>query len=122
MNNYLRGTAVMLIAVFAFAQPQASSGETVEIKIVKSTFFPAVIKIKKGDTVRWTNTEELLHAVASGKAPMHDGRINEEYVLPRFETKIGQAGFIDYFCVLHHATMRGVIIVEDVPGTEAPAR
>lgn len=122
MNKYLSGIAGMLIAIFTFAQPRASFGATAEIKIIKSTFFPAVVKIKKGDTARWVNTEELLHAVTSGKAPIHDGKIKEDYVLPRFETRIDQAGFIDYFCVLHHATMRGVIIVEDAPEKETPAR
>ncbi|PIQ96294.1 MAG: hypothetical protein COV67_10350 [Nitrospinae bacterium CG11_big_fil_rev_8_21_14_0_20_56_8] len=103
----------LFLAILLLAQPQLSFGDTVEVKIIKSTFFPAVVKIKKGDTVRWVNTEELLHAVASGKAPIPDGKLEEHYVLTQFETKIEQAGFIDYFCVLHHATMRGVIIVED---------
>lgn len=87
--------------------------ETVEVKIIKSTFIPAVVKIKKGDTVRWVNTEELLHTVASGKAPMLDKKFHAPYVKKNFEVTLDKAGFYDYFCELHQAIMRGVIIVED---------
>ncbi len=87
--------------------------ETVEVKIIKSTFIPAVIKVKKGDTVRWINTEELLHTVASGKAPMQDKKFHAPYVKKEFEVTFDKAGFYDYYCELHQAIMRGVVIVED---------
>ena len=53
---------------------QEDWSETVEIKIIKSTFIPTVLKIKEGDTIRWVNTEELLQTVTSGKAPTPSGR------------------------------------------------
>ncbi len=89
------------------------SAETFEVLIVKSSFIPAVVKIKKGDRVRWVNTEELLHTITSGKAPKHDNKFNENYLYKNFEVTLNQPGFYDYFCVLHNATMRGVIIVEE---------
>lgn len=96
-------------------QPQSAHAETVVVQIIKSSFVPAVVKIKKGDTVRWINTENLMHTVTSGKAPNADGLFNGPNVPSKFETVINQTGFIDYFCALHHAIMRGVIIVEDKP-------
>lgn len=87
--------------------------ETVEIKIIKSTFIPAVLTVKKGDTVRWVNTEELLHTVTSGKAPMHDKKFSAAYVKKGFEVTLDTTGFYDYFCELHQAIMHGVIIVEE---------
>lgn len=93
--------------------PQEGRTETVEVKIIKSTFIPTVIKIKKGDTVRWVNTEELLHTVASGKAPLLDKKFHAPYVKKNFEITLDKAGFYDYYCELHQAIMRGVIIVED---------
>ncbi|MBT3366142.1 MAG: hypothetical protein HN472_04370 [Nitrospina sp.] len=85
--------------------------ETVEVKIIKSTFIPAVIEVKKGDTIRWVNTEELLHTVTSGKAPMPDKEFNAAYVKKEFEVTLGNEGFFDYYCELHPAIMRGVVIV-----------
>ncbi len=92
---------------------QEGRAETVEVKIIKSTFIPAVLKIKKGDTVRWVNTEELLHTIASGKAPMPDKKFHVPYVKKEFELTFDKTGFYDYFCELHLAIMRGVVIVED---------
>jgi plastocyanin len=92
--------------------PSQVFAKTVEVVILKSTFVPAVVKIKKGDTVRWVNTEELLHTITSGKAPQHDGKFNENYVYNKYEVTLNEPGFYDYFCILHNATMRGVIIVE----------
>jgi len=83
----------------------------VEVKIIKSTFIPTVIKIKKGDTIRWVNTEELLHTVTSGKAPNPDKKFHAAYVKKEFEVTLDKAGFYDYFCELHQAVMRGVVIV-----------
>jgi plastocyanin len=103
-----------LVMIFIFILiPSDAFAETVEILIVKSSFVPAVVKIKTGDIVRWTNTEELLHTITSGKAPQHDKKFNENYLYQKFEITMNEPGFYDYFCVLHNATMRGVIIVEE---------
>lgn len=103
-----------LVMLFIFILiPAYASSETVEILIVKSSFVPAVVEIKTGDTVRWINTEELLHTITSGKAPQHDNKFNENYLYNQFEITMNEHGFYDYFCVLHNATMRGVIIVEE---------
>jgi len=61
-KNVLFLTGIFLSLLFS-----APDGwtETVEVKIIKSTFIPAVLIIKKDDTVRWVNMEELLHTVAS---------------------------------------------------------
>ena len=96
----------ILIPILAFA-------ETVEVFIIKSSFVPAMIKIETGDTVRWINTEGLLHTITSGKAPRHDNKFNENYLYQEFEVTLHVPGFYDYFCALHNATMRGVIIVEE---------
>ena len=83
-----------------------------EVKIIKSTFIPAVLIIKKGDTVRWVNMEELLHTVASGKSPILDEKFHAPYVKKEFEVTLDKPGFYDYYCELHQAVMRGVIIVQ----------
>ena len=98
--------------ILIFFYPACVFAEVIEVLVVKSSFVPAVVKIKRGDTVRWINTELLLHTVTSGKAPKHDKKFNKNYLYRKFEITLDQPGFYDYFCVLHNATMRGVIIVE----------
>jgi plastocyanin len=101
---------VMLILFFAMSV----KAETVEVEIFKSTFIPAVVKVKKGDVVRWVNKEEVLHTVTSGKSPIHDEKFNANFLVKEYEIKIDDpAGVIDYFCAIHNATMRGVIVVVD---------
>ena len=95
---------------------QEGWSETVEIKIIKSTFIPTVLKIKEGDTIRWVNTEELLQTVTSGKAPTPDKQFHAAYVKKEFEVTFDKAGFYDYYCELHQAVMRGVVIVRPVAG------
>ena len=76
-------TRVLLVTgflLFFLHGTQESWAETVEVQIINSTYIPAVIKIKPGDTIRWVNTEELLHTVTSGKAPMPDEEFNAAYV------------------------------------------
>lgn len=87
--------------------------ETVVVQIVKSTFVPAVVEVRKGDSVRWVNTEPLPHSVTSGKAPFPDDKFNAPFLTTRFEVTMDQEGVFDYFCAIHNVTMRGVIIVED---------
>lgn len=109
MKNVLAFTGIVLSLLFG---PEPAWSETVEVKIIKSTFIPAIIKVKKGDKVKWVNTEELLHTVTSGKAPMPDGKFNAAYVKKEFDVTFDKPGFYDYFCELHPAIMRGVVIVE----------
>ena len=111
---------VMTICMICLLAPRAGFAETVEVQIIKSVFFPYVVKIKKGDTIRWVNRDGLLHTVASGKAPVHDGHFKGSYVLKEYKTSIDRTGVIDYFCELHNATMRGVIVAVDGDAGDSP--
>lgn len=100
--------------VFILFPAVLANADTVEVGIFKSTFIPAVVKVKKGDTVKWVNKEEVLHTVTSGKSPIPDEKFNAPFLVKKFEVKIDESpGVIDYFCAIHNATMRGVIVVED---------
>ena len=101
---------VVLILFFAVS----AKAETVEVEIFKSAFIPAVVKVKKGDVVRWVNKEEVLHTVTSGKSPIHDKKFNANFLVKEYEIKTDDLmGVIDYYCAIHNATMRGVIVVVD---------
>ncbi len=103
---------MIIISLLVFTS--SVKAEVIEVEIFKSAFFPAVVKVERGDTVKWVNKEELLHTVTSGKSPMHDEKFNANFLVKEYEVKIDQpAGVIDYYCAIHNATMRGVIIVTD---------
>lgn len=105
---------VILISLFVFTP--AVKAEVVEVEIFKSKFIPAVVKVNKGDTVKWVNKEEVLHTVTSGKSPIHDEKFNVSFLEKEYEVKIDDPpGVIDYYCAIHNATMRGVIVVEGKP-------
>ena len=105
---------VALVSLFIFIPPVKA--EVIEVEIFKSTFIPTVVKVKRGDTVKWVNKEELLHTVTSGKSPIHDEKFNVSFLVKEYEVKVDwPAGVIDYYCAIHNATMRGVIVVEDKP-------
>ena len=50
MKKFLVLTSILISLILSSKE---GGSETVEVKIIKSTFIPAVIKVKKGDTVRW---------------------------------------------------------------------
>ena len=54
------------------ASTKVSAANQAEVTVTKDGFYPAVIKIKKGTQVTWTNTDEVAHQVASDPHPTHD--------------------------------------------------
>jgi plastocyanin len=92
----------------AFAQ-----GTTVDIKDL--AFSPASIQVVQGDTVTWTNSEEIMpHDATSGTAGQPDvGQLfASEILMPgqSFSVTFADAGEFVYLCKLH-PTMIGVVVV-----------
>ena len=69
---------LLQVMLFLFFKISAKA-ETVEVEIFKSTFIPAVLKVEKGDTVRWVNKDEVLHTVTSGKSHIQDEKFNANF-------------------------------------------
>ena len=110
----MRFCLLLLQVLLILFSELSAKAETAEVEIFKSAFIPAVVKVQKGDIVRWVNKEEVLHTVTSGKAPIHDEKFNANFLVKEYEIKIdGLTDVIDYFCAIHNATMRGVIVVVD---------
>jgi len=87
------------------------SADTVEVEIVKFTFIPETITIKKGDTVRWVNNEKRqYHSVwfeeLGEEEPMDDFFPGESH-----ERIFEKSGVYNYRCGPHEK-MKGVVIVE----------
>jgi plastocyanin len=79
---------------------------TNEVDIVNFAFSPAVITVRVGTTVRWTNQDQDAHTVAIAGAPVSDGMQNADTYTHTFT----QAGTFTYICSIH-PYMRGMVIV-----------
>ena len=81
--------------------------EEIKVTIDNFTFSPAELKVKVGDTVTWTNHDDIPHTVVSAgkyrsKTMDTDGT---------FSFTFASAGDYKYFCSLH-PHMTGTVKVE----------
>jgi plastocyanin len=77
------------------------------------SFKPAVITVKKGDAIEWTNRDNVPHTITSFKdsGKSFDSSIilsNKKYVL---DTSTLKGSVYDYFCTIH-TYMKGKIILK----------
>ena len=98
------GLAVAATILLGIASAQA---EEFKVTIDNFTFTPAELKVKVGDTVTWTNHDDIPHTVVSAgkfrsKTMDTDGT---------FSFTFTSAGDYKYFCSLH-PHMTGMIKVE----------
>ena len=102
---------------------QTSSGT--EVTLQDFAFNPKKMSISVGDTVTWTNTDDILHTVTSGigqkqgvpgvtkdKDAKPDGLFDQEVEFEdTFEFTFDKAGTFKYFCAIHPG-MVGSVVVE----------
>src|ERR1700740_1007305 len=105
----LRGLAASFVmaAAILFHLGAPAPAEELKTTIDNFTFSPAELKVKVGDTVTWTNHDDIPHTVVSAgkfrsKAMDTDGT---------FSFTFTAAGEYKYFCSLH-PHMTGTIKVE----------
>lgn len=110
-------TMVLLLATtvagLGVARPARATSTTVDIKDL--AFSPASIQVAQGDTVTWTNSEEIMpHDVTSGALGQPDiGQAFASEILmsgQTFTATFPDAGEFVYLCKLH-PTMIGVVVV-----------
>ena len=101
----LRGllmAAALLLPLGANAQAQE-----LQVTIDNFTFSPAELKVKVGDTVTWTNHDDIPHTtVSAGKFRSKTLDTDD-----KFSFTFTSAGDYKYFCSLH-PHMTGMIKVE----------
>jgi plastocyanin len=98
------GLAVAATILLGIASAQA---EEFKVTIDNFTFAPAELKVKVGDTVTWTNHDDIPHtAVSAGKF-----RSKTMDTDGTFSFTFTSAGDYKYFCSLH-PHMTGMIKVE----------
>jgi plastocyanin len=97
----------------------SSGSAAVQIKLFR--FDPDPLRIEKGTTVMWTNRDEILHTVTSGKADekgdplagagsVFDGTMEGRNTT--FTQTFVEAGTFPYFCRRHATAMAGSVIVD----------
>lgn len=92
-----------------------STPKTVAVTIANYAFSPEIIKIKVGDTIKWTNTDDAPHKIASNPRPTHTdlpGLVSGVLSTgDSFSFTFDKAGTFGYYCMLH-PSMIGEVVVE----------
>ncbi|SRR6266581_3801971 len=106
----LRGMGASLaVAAVLFLQlgGAPAHAETITVSIDNFTFAPVELKVKVGDTITWTNHDDIPHTVVSaGKFRSKTLDTDDS-----FSFTFAAAGDYKYFCSLH-PHMTGMIKVE----------
>jgi len=81
--------------------PATAAGGEVTIKTF--AFQPKPLKVKAGDTVNWTNADDILHTVTGGTRGNPDGTFDEKLdgVGSKAMFTFADAGTFAYHCSIH---------------------
>lgn len=99
-------------------KPEAINVQTeVNVSVQKIGFMPAVIKVRKGQTVTWTNNDTKLHRVSSDPHPLHNGLFGFDSVEPLGKNEtysfiFEKTGKFTYHDHLNPLKFKGMVIVE----------
>jgi plastocyanin len=103
----MRRSTLLLLGVMAL--PAAAWCETHVVTIEGMKFVPAVVTVKRGDTVTWQNKDLVPHtATATGGKPFDSGEIVSD---KRWSWTARDAGRVSYDCT-YHPGMKGVVVVQ----------
>ena len=86
----------------------ASGGDTVKVAMKDILFVPEKVTARVGQTVVWTNEDDIVHNVKAEKgADFESKAISKDET---YKAKLTKAGTIDYVCTIH-PSQRGTITV-----------
>lgn len=99
----LAATTLLMLALAS----GSARAQTIAVSIDNFTFAPVELKVKVGDTVTWTNHDDIPHTIVSA------GRFRSKTLDTddNFSFTFTAAGDYKYFCSLH-PHMTGLIKVE----------
>ena len=98
---------MVLVGLFVAA---AAWGAT-EVKIQDFAFVPANVIINKGEDVKWTNVDLVVHTSTSDTGKWDSGDITHGN---SFQFRFNKTGSFSYHCTYHPA-MKGTVRVTDTP-------
>ncbi len=85
--------------------------DAVKVGMEEIEYVPKAVKVKKGGTVTWTNSDSITHTVTKQKGPGPEFDSGNMEVDATFEQKFTLAGTVDYVCTIH-PNQTGTITVE----------
>ncbi|BAM90960.1 putative copper binding protein [Bradyrhizobium oligotrophicum S58] len=104
IQSVLRGAGLVAVLLLGATPLRA---ETIKVTIDNFTFTPAQVTVKVGDTVTWTNHDDIPHTVVSAGKYRSKALDTDD----SFSFTFAAAGDYKYFCSLH-PHMTGVVKVE----------
>jgi amicyanin len=113
------GTLGVSVAI-AVAAPGARAGMTHAVQIIDFAFAPATLTVTVGDTVTWTNMDQVVHTATSTSGAFDSGDLGQG---ESYSLTFTAAGTYDYLCT-PHPSMTGQVVVEPAAApapTAAPA-
>ena len=85
-----------------------AAAHTTTVKLANTAFKPGTIHVKRGQTIRFVNTDSFAHTVTATKGAKFDS--GDLKAGKTFTIKAAKAGTIHYVCLIHPG-MKGTIKV-----------
>lgn len=110
----LLGLLLAVAAAIALALAPASgvrAGSSYLVEIEDFAFTPATLTIQVGETVTWTNLDQVEHTATSTSGAFDSGLLGQG---ESYSVTFTEAGTYDYLCT-PHPSMTGQIVVQAAP-------
>jgi plastocyanin len=87
-------------------QPGTHPSKVVRMRALR--FTPTTVHVRVGQTVEWTNQDNVVHNVTSSDGlTIQSGNFGPGH---KFEFTPKQAGTITYYCTIHPTTMQATVV------------
>jgi plastocyanin len=103
----LLAVAVGVLAYRAL-QPRAVHASSVEVRIDNFSFAPAILRVKAGTQITWTNRDDIPHTVVEDDKAFRSKVLDTDEKFAFTPTK---PGTYKYFCSIH-PKMTATVVVE----------
>jgi len=102
--------SLMFAAALAAAASPAAA-KTVNVDIRNYMFMPMTVTIAEGDTITWTNRDQIPHTVAEKNKLFRSAALDTG---DTYSHTFDKAGAYDYFCTLHPQMFAHVVVTPAV--------
>ena len=93
------------------ASGSAGGGDTAKVAMNDILFVPEKLTARVGQTVVWTNEDDIVHNVKATKGADFESKTVSKG--ETYKTKLAKAGTIDYVCTIHPSQRGTITVVAD---------
>lgn len=108
-RRYVMVGAAAMVAVSISRPLHANTSKHHEVKIRSFAYDPAVIQVRVGDTIRWTNKDIAPHTATADGFGWDTGTLERNQTA---EVEVTASMELSYFCVFH-PHMKGKVVIVD---------